>query len=128
MILGSFLTRKHILADISLTRAPTAKSFSILESLVVGEDNIKYGEKGPTIKKLWVVKVLRGQKRPHSAIVRLILNGMTILITFRDFVSVHNLKPSSCCYERSMNVMKYLSPYTPYQSVVMLRSQHPWIR
>ena len=42
------------------------------ESLVVGEENKNVEKMFQPIKKLWVVKVWRGQKRPHSAIVRLI--------------------------------------------------------
>ncbi len=38
----------------------------------------RYGWKGSTDKKLWAVEVLRGQKRPHSAIVRLIESFYTI--------------------------------------------------
>ena len=29
-----------------------AKSFQIMENLIVGEDNVKYGEKGSTDKKI----------------------------------------------------------------------------
>ncbi len=48
---GVIFDPKHISADISWTIRPIAKSFYIMKSLVVGEDNKNYGEMCSTDKK-----------------------------------------------------------------------------